>query len=123
MQLNSTPCVMPAPDIQHISHQAIDSRSKRTRNPRNGAMLSDTNGTTRSVDYQKVQCGTGTLFFPQSQSVKATPAAHRPHAIDTSARTPYIRFAISSSITSVAPPPIDCTRASRAMRSIAASRM
>ena len=33
------------------------------------------------------------------------------------------RLAISSSITSVAPPPIDCTRASRDMRSIADSRM
>ena len=35
----------------------------------------------------------------------------------------YIRLATSSSITSVAPPPIDCTRASRAMRSIADSRI
>jgi hypothetical protein len=36
---------------------------------------------------------------------------------------PYIRFATSSSSTSVAPPPIACTRASRDMRSIALSRM
>ena len=34
----------------------------------------------------------------------------------------YIRLAISSSITSVAPPPIDWMRASRNMRSIAAPR-
>jgi hypothetical protein len=34
-----------------------------------------------------------------------------------------IRLATSSSITSVAPPPIDCTRASRAIRSMALSRM
>lgn len=33
------------------------------------------------------------------------------------------RFATSSSITSVAPPPIACTRASRVMRSMADSRM
>ncbi len=35
----------------------------------------------------------------------------------------HIRLATSSSITSVAPPPIACTRASRAMRSITLSRM
>jgi hypothetical protein len=38
-------------------------------------------------------------------------------------RVSYSRFATSSSITSVAPPPIDCTRASRVMRSMADSRM
>ena len=36
---------------------------------------------------------------------------------------PLIRLATSSSITSVLPPPIDCTRASRDIRSIVLSRM
>ncbi len=40
-----------------------------------------------------------------------------------SAQNPQIRFATSSSITSVAPPPMDWTRASRDMRSTGVSRM
>ncbi len=40
-----------------------------------------------------------------------------------STRPPYIRFATSSSNTSVAPPPMACTRASRDIRSMALSRM
>ena len=44
-------------------------------------------------------------------------------SISRAAPARYIRLATSSSITSVAPPPIFCTRASRDMRSIVLSRM
>ncbi len=62
---------------------------------------------------------------PQARRPVATCGA-RPVARTTDAPPGVahaIRFATSSSITSVAPPPIDCTRASRDIRSTAVSRM
>jgi hypothetical protein len=64
----------------------------------------------------------GTTDFRLSMRVSFEIAERKP-STPQAACLGYSRFATSSSITSVAPPPIDWTRASRVMRSMADSRM
>jgi hypothetical protein len=64
----------------------------------------------------------GTMDFRLSMRVSFEIAERKP-SMPQAACPGYSRFATSSSITSVAPPPIDWTRASRVMRSMADSRM
>ncbi len=84
--------------------------------PRAGNAMPGTLTHRRELPGCRGSCSAVATCGPRVIDSRAGGPAATPHP-------PSIRLATSSSMTSVAPPPMACTRASRAMRSIAVSRI